>query len=162
FEEVAYLLWKGDLPNQAELNGFQQELAANRAVPDGLLALLRGFPPDALSMDALRTAISALGMMDPDTGDNSPEANLRKTLRLQPKVPPIAAAIERLSQGKEPIAPRQDLSLAGNFLYMLDGQDPEPLHTRTLDIDFILHADHELNASTFAARVTVGTLADLY
>jgi citrate synthase len=162
YEEVVYLLWKGRLPNLSELKDFKRQIAANSALPDDLLTLLRGFPKEALSMDALRTAASALGMYDPDTGDNTPEANQRKALRLQAKAPTIVAAIERLSQGKEPIAPREDLSLAGNFLYMLHGKDPDPLYTKTLDIDYILHADHELNASTFAARVTVATHADLY
>ncbi len=162
FEEVVFLLWQAKLPNKTELEAFQCQIAANSALPGEVLALLRGFPKSANSMDALRTGASALGMFDADSGDNSPEANLRKALRLQARMPTLVAAIERLSQGKEPIAPREDLSMAGNFLYMLNGQDPDPLSTRTLDIDFILHADHELNASTFAARVTVAVQADLY
>ena len=131
-------------------------------LPADVMALLRGFPKTALSMDALRTAVSALGMYDPDTGDNSREANLRKAARLQAKLPTLVAAIERLSQGLEPVAPRRDLSLAANFLYMLHGKEADPLYVRTMDIDFILHADHEINASTFATRVTVATGADLY
>ncbi len=162
FEEVVYLLWQGRLPGPAELTAFRTELAANRTLPEGVLTLLRGFPRAAQSMDALRTAVSALGMFDPDTGDNSAAANLRKALRLQAQVPTAVAAIERLSQGLEPVTPRADLDLAANFLYMLYGQEADPLYVRTLDIDFILHADHEINASTFATRVTVATGADLY
>ena len=113
-------------------------------------------------MDALRTGVSALGMFDPDTGDNSEAANHRKALRLQAKIPTVVAAIERISKGQEPVTPRTDLGLAANFLYMLTGTEADPLYVRTMDIDFILHADHELNASTFATRVTVATGADIY
>jgi citrate synthase len=162
FEEVVYLLWYGHLPSQAELSEFHAALTANRALPDEVIALLRQFPRTALSMDALRTAVSALGMFDPDTGNNTREANLRKATRLQAQLPTLVAAIERLSQGLEPISPRGDLSLAADFLYMLHGKEADPLYVRTMDIDFILHADHEINASTFATRVTVATGADLY
>ena len=162
FEEVVYLLWYGKLPTLAELNRFSEELAEQRDLPADVLALLRGFPKGAQSMDALRTAVSALGMFDPDTGDNSREANLRKSARLQAQIATAVAAIERLSQGLEPVQPRRDLSLAANFLYMLHGEEADPLYTRTIDIDFILHADHEINASTFATRVTVATGADIY
>ena len=162
FEETVYLLWRGELPTQAQLTQFRAELAAEYAIPESVMALLRGFPKTANSMDALRTGVSALGMFDPDAGDNSREANLRKSLRLQAKMPTLVAAIERLSQGLEPIAPRRDLSIAANFLFMLSGEEADPLYVRTIDIDFILHADHEANASTFATRVTVSTGADLY
>src|SRR5689334_14747978 len=103
FEEVVYLLWYGNLPTRAELDDFKARLVANRALPDGIMALLRGFPKNALSMDALRTAVSALGMFDPDTGDNSRAADLRKACRIQAQIPTLVAAIERLSQGLEPI-----------------------------------------------------------
>ncbi len=162
FEEVVFLLWKGTLPTASELAAFKSELAAEYSLPAGVLAILRDFPHNAISMDALRTGISALGMYDSDTGDNSEAANQRKSLRLQAKIPTIVAAIERLSQGLEPVAPRTDLGLAANFLYMLTGKEADPLYVRTIDIDFILHADHELNASTFATRVTVATSADIY
>ena len=162
FEETVYLLWRGELPTQAQLAQFRAELAAQYALPEEVLTLARGFPETANSMDALRTGVSALGMFDPDAGNQSAEANLRKSLRLQAKIPTLAAAIQRLSQGFEPIAPRSDLGLAANFLYMLSGEEADPLYVRTLDIDFILHADHEANASTFATRVTVSTGADLY
>jgi citrate synthase len=162
FEEVVFLLWNGTLPNQSELAAFKSELAAEYALPDGMTAILRQFPNSAVAMDALRTGVSALGMFDPDTGDNSEPANHRKSLRLQAKIPTVVAAVERLSNGLEPVAPRTDLGLAANFLYMLTGTEADPLYVRTMDIDFILHADHELNASTFATRVTVATGADIY
>lgn len=162
FEEVVYLLWNGKLPSQAEYHAFRADIAANSHIPEGLMPILRSIPASANSMDALRTAISGLGMFDPDHGDNTEPANRRKALRLQAAVGTIVAAIERLQQGLEPIAPCKDLGLAANFLYMLTGKDPEPLYTETINKDFILHADHELNASTFATRVTVATQADLY
>jgi citrate synthase len=162
FEEVVYLLWNGDLPNRDALAKFRAELAREYALPEDVLHLLRRLPNDGIAMDAVRTGISALGMYDPDTGDNSEPANRRKALRLQAKIPTIVAAIERLRQGLDPVAPRGDLGLAANFLYMLNGKEADPLYVRTVDIDFILHADHELNASTFATRVTVATGADIY
>ncbi len=162
FEEVVYLLLYGNLPTQAELVEFNGRLLQERALSPEMIALLRTFPTESQSMDALRTAVSALGMWDPDAGNQTHAANLRKSERLIAKMPTIVAAIERLHEGKDPVAPRSDLNLAGNFLYMLRGTEPDPLYARTLDIDFILHADHEINASTFATRVTVATGADLY
>ncbi len=162
FEEVVYLLWNGDLPSKTQLSAFSAELAENRALPSTVLNIIREFPEDVSSMDALRTAMSAVGMIDPDQGDNSSEANMRKAVRMQSIIPTVVAAIERLSQGLEPVAPRIDLGLAENFLFMLTGKDADPLYIKTLDNDFILHADHELNASTFATRVTVATQADIY
>ena len=162
FEEVVYLLWNGALPTATQLAAFRSELAAHYTLPEGVLNLIRGFPPEANSMDALRTAVSALGMFDPENRDHSEAANKRKALRAQAAMGTVVAAIERLSQGKAPISPRLDLGLAANFLYMLGGEEADPLYVRTLDIDFILHADHEANASTFSTRVTVATGADLY
>lgn len=162
FEEVVYLLWNGDLPNRSQLAAFKTELAREYALPDGVLQLLSRLPAEGIAMDALRTGISALGMYDPDTGDNSESANRRKALRIQAKIPTVVAAIERFRQRLDAVEPRQDLGLAANFLYMLHGKEADPLYVRTIDIDFILHADHELNASTFATRVTVATGADIY
>ncbi len=162
FEEVVYLLLYGNLPSAAQLSEFNARLARERTLSPEVIALLRGVPAAAQSMDALRTAVSSLGMWDPDAGNQSHEANLRKSERLIAKMPTLVAAIERIRDGNEPVAPRTDLNLAGNFLYMLRGTEPDPLYARTLDIDFILHADHEINASTFATRVTVATGADLY
>jgi len=162
FEEVVYLLWYGKFPNVAEYAAFKQQIAENAALPEGVFPILKSIPATANSMDALRTVVSALGMFDPDQGDNSPAANLRKALRLQARVVTAVAAIERHQQGLEPIPPCPNLGLAENFLTMLWGKDPDPLYVETIDKDLILHADHELNASTFAARVTVATQADLY
>lgn len=162
FEEVAYLLWHGRLPNRAELTELEESLRSQAALPEPVLALLRSFPTSAKPMDVLRTTVSALGMWDPDGNDNSLEANQRKAIRLTAQIPTITTTFNRLRNGQEPIAPRTDLSVAGNFLYTLTGQEPTPVATRTLDMALVLHADHEFNASTFSARVTIATLTDMY
>src|SRR5262245_55389971 len=162
FEEFVYLLWHGRLPKRGELDELNAALAANRSIPAGLIALLKAFPRDAVPMDALRTAISALVFYDPERDDNSIEAASRKALRLTAKFGTVVAAIDRIRKGKEPLDPKPGLSTAANFLYMLNGEEPMDVEARALDIALILHADHEFNASTFAARVTVATLADLY
>jgi citrate synthase len=138
------------------------ELATNRALPPAVLRMLAEFPRTAVPMEVLRTAVSLLSMYDPDDADNSREANVRKATRLVAQTPTIVAAIEALRKGREPLAPRPDLSLAANFLYMLFGEEQDQAAVRTMDVALILHADHELNASTFAARVTAATLADMY
>ena len=162
FEEVVYLLWNGRLPNKVELEALNQELVSHRGIPAAVIGLIKAFPKDAVPMDALRTAVSALSFYDPDHGDNSPEACRRKAIRLTAQVATIVAAIDRIRNGREPLDPKPGLSHAANFLYMLNGRDPLDVETRAFDIALILHADHEFNASTFAARVTAGTLADLY
>ncbi len=162
FEEVVYLLWNGRLPNRIELEALNQELVSHRGIPAAVIGLIKAFPKDAVPMDALRTAVSALSFYDPDHGDNSPEACRRKAIRLTAQVATIVAAIDRVRNGREPLDPKPGLSHAANFLYMLNGRDPLDVETRAFDIALILHADHEFNASTFAARVTAGTLADLY
>ncbi|MBI3909534.1 MAG: citrate synthase [Armatimonadetes bacterium] len=162
FEEVVYLLWYGELPTRSQLENLKQQLAAERALPPGVEAMLRGFPRTARPMDVLRTAVSALGIWDPDTGDNSPAANERKAVRLTARIPTLIAAFHALRRGRPPVAPRTDLSLAAHCLYLLHGEEPTPTAARSFDIALILHADHEFNASTFAARVTVGTLSDMY
>jgi citrate synthase len=162
FEEVVFLLWNGRLPRQDELDGLKRDLHANAAVPEAVLNLIRQFPAGAQPMDVLRTAVSALGMWDPDSKDDSIDANRRKALRLTAQIPTLVAAMHRLAHGREPLAPRDDLDIAGNFLYMLSGETPSSVAARTFDIALILHADHELNASTFSARVTIATLADMY
>jgi len=162
FEETIYLLWHGRLPNRAELQGLMDELSANAALPAELLAQMRTYPPGANSMAALRSAVSALALYDEEANDMSPEANLRKAVKLQAKLPTIVAAFARIREGKEPIQPKSGVSIAHNFLYMLKGQDPDEVAVRALDKALVLHADHELNASTFAARVTVATLSDIY
>ena len=162
FEEVAYLLWHGDLPTKDQLDRLNLDLAAARALPEPVMALMKAFPTDALPMDVLRTAVSALGVYDPDSRDNSAEANLRKSVRLTAQIGTVVAAAERLRTGKPPVPPDRDLSHAANFLYMLWGKKADADSVRALDIALVLHADHELNASTFAARVTAATLADMH
>ena len=162
FEEVAYLLWHGDLPTKDQLDGLNLDLAAARALPEPVMELMKAFPRDALPMDVLRTAVSALGVYDPEGRDNSAEANVRKSVRLTAQMGTVVAAAERLRTGKPPVPPDRDLSHAANFLYMLWGKKADADSVRALDIALVLHADHELNASTFAARVTAATLADMH
>jgi citrate synthase len=162
FEEVAYLLWHGDLPTRAQLDVLKKELAAARTLPAPVLGLLRSFPRDVLPMDALRTAVSMLGIYDPESRDNSQAANLRKAVRLTAQTATVVAAIGRCREGKDPVAPDASLSHAANFLHMLWGRSPDDTSVKTIEIALILHADHELNASTFAARVTAATLADMH
>jgi citrate synthase len=162
FEEVVYLLWHGRLPKREELDGFRRSLAENQTVPAEVLELIRRIPRDAEPMDALRTAVSALGFYDPQSRDLSREGALRAATKLTAQFPSIVAAIERVRKGQEPIAPKAGLSVASNFLYMLRGEEPSEREARIMDVCLILHADHELNASTFTARVVAGTLADMY
>ena len=162
FEETVYLLWHGALPSRKELERFQKELAAHRRLPGKVVTFLRGCPRKADPMDVVRTAVSALGMLDPEGADASREANLRRAARIQAQVPTVVAAWARLRRGRAPVTPSPRLGLGANFLYMLLGRKPSPLAARAMDTALILHADHELNASTFAARVTVATLSDMY
>jgi citrate synthase len=162
FEEVIYLLWFGKLPNQAELADLSEKLRHNAEIPAPLEQLLLTLPKEAQAMDTLRSAVSIVSAYDPDVADMSREANLRKAIRLTAQFPTIVAAIGRIKQGLQPIAPRHDLSVAANFLYMLNNEVPDDIATRALDIALVLHADHELNASTFAARETASTLSDLH
>jgi citrate synthase len=162
FEETVYLLWHGRLPTRPELEELRRGLAQNRALPAEVLRMLAEFPKGTVPMETLRTAVSLLSMYDPDDADNSRESNVRKATRLVAQTPTIVAAIQAIREGREPTAPREDLSLAANFLYMLFGQEQSETAVHTMDVALILHADHELNASTFAARVTAATLADIY
>ena len=164
FEEVIYLLWQGHLPTRKELDAHQKALSAtaNRRLPPKLVAMLRLFPKKTTPMEILRTGVSALSAFDPDAEDNSREATLRKSVRLTAQMPTLVAAWERIRRGKAPVAPNPRLNLAANFLYMVNGKTPTPLAAKTFDVALILHADHEFNASTFAARVTAGTLSDLH
>ncbi len=164
FEEVVYLLWHGRLPNRKELDAHVKALSstASRRLPSKLLTMLKLLPKRTTPMEVLRTGVSALSAFDPDTDDNSREATLRKAVRLTAQMPTLVAAWERIRRGKAPIAPNARLSPAGNFLYMMSGKRPTPLATKTFDVALILHADHEFNASTFAARVTAATLSDLH
>ena len=162
FEEVIYLLWFGALPTQAELAKLKADLAAQRAVPAPIFDLMRQLPKSHHPMDVLRTAVSAMAFYDTDTWDNSPEANLRKAIKLTARMATLVAAIDRQRKDLPIVAPRTDLSHAANFLYMLTGQVPDDVSERTFDVALILHADHEFNASTFTARQIVSTLADIY
>ncbi len=161
FEEVCHLLWHGRLPTRAELGELQSQLAAARPLPDGILRLLRQLPPSD-PMDTLRTLASALAHYDRDAPDNSPAASYRKTVRLTAQMASLVAAIGRVEANQGPIEPDPVMGHAANFLYMLTGQRPDPLAVRAFDCALILHADHELNASTFAARVTAATLSDVH
>src|SRR5881409_440273 len=164
FEEVVYLLWYGALPTKKEYDAFYKTLSATatRKLPPKLVALLRGLPKKTTPMEVLRTGVSALSAFDPDATDNSREATARKAVRLTAQMPTLVAAWERIRRGKPLVAPSPRLSLAANFLAMLRGSTPTPLEVKTFDVALILHADHEFNASTFAARVTAATMSDLH
>ena len=161
FEEVCYLLWHGRLPNRAELGDLQSQLAASRPLSEPILRLMKQLPASD-GMDTLRTLASALGQYDPEANDNTPQANYRKAVRLTAQLGSLVATYGRLQAGGGPIQPDPALGHAANFLYMLKGERPGALPTHAFDIALILHADHELNASTFAARVAAATLTDLY
>ena len=164
FEEVTYLLWQGRLPSRKELDVHVKALssAANRKLPPKLIAMLKALPKKTTPMEVLRTGVSALSAFDPDAADNSREATLRKALRLTAQLPTLVAAWERIRRGKAPVSPNPKLNLAANFLYMMSGKKPTELAAKTFDVALILHADHEFNASTFAARVTAATLSDVH
>ena len=162
FEEVAYLLLYGELPNAEQLDEFRKRLEAASNVPTPIIEALRHFPATALPMDVLRSGASMLAHWDPEIGDNSHDANIRKAERLLAQLPIIMAAHHRLKQGKEPVAPEAGRSLASNCLNMLFRADPSPGHVKAMDVSLILYAEHEYNASTFTARVVVSTLADLH
>jgi len=161
FEEVCYLLWHRRLPTRAELGDLQSELVAARVLPEAVLRLMRTLPAGN-TMDALRTLTSALGHYDPAASDNSAQANGRKAVRLTAQISSLVAALGRMNKGAGPIQPDPVLGHAANFLYMLTGERPRGLATRAFDVALILHADHELNASTFAARVAAATLTDIH
>ena len=163
FEEVIYLLWHQRLPKADELAELKQQLADNMAVPQGVLDQFKMYPIDQVHpMAALRTAVSSLGLYDEKAEDMSEEANYEKAIKLQAKVATIVTAFSRIRKGLEPIAPKPELGYAANFLYMLNGEEPEAIAIEAFDKALVLHADHELNASTFTARVCVATLSDIY
>ena len=162
FEEVVYLLWHGALPTRKELDAHVKVLIRVRKLPPRLIRVLRALPPKTTPMEVLRTGVSALSAFDPDAADSSREATLRKAIRLTAQIPTLVAAWERIRRGKAPVAPNPRLNHAANFLYMMSGKRATPLAVQTFDVALILHADHEFNASTFAARVTAATLSDLH
>jgi len=161
FEEVIFLLWNGWLPKQLELDELKKSLAAERELPAPVVEFLRGVPKSN-PMDVLRTAVSMLSLYDPEAADMSADANHRKAVRLMSKTPTIVTTFDRLRGGKPAIAGDPKLGFAANFLYTLTGNRPDDVMERAFDVAMTLHADHELNASTFAARVTAATLSDIY
>jgi citrate synthase len=162
FEETCYLLWFGRLPNRSELKGLQERLARERQLDPAIIQFLRTVPEGALPMDVLRTAVSALAFYDADEKNNDHDANVRKSIRLTSQIAMIVAAYDRIRKGRPVVEADRSLSHAANFLLQLNGERPSDTAARALDIALILHADHELNASTFAARVTAATLADMH
>jgi citrate synthase len=162
FEETCYLLWFGKLPTSSELKDLQGRLAQERHLDPGIIHLVQSAPKGALPMDVLRTAVSALAYYDADEKSNDHEANIRKAIRLTSQIAMIVAAYDRIRKGKPVVEADRSLSHSANFLLQLNGEKPSSTAERALDIALILHADHELNASTFAARVTAATLADMH
>ncbi|MDI6857352.1 MAG: citrate synthase [Dehalococcoidia bacterium] len=161
YEETAYLVLKGELPSRQELDQFKSELAAHRAVEPGIIEMMKAYPKNAHPMSALQTSIASMALFYPRTVDDE-EVNHQACCRLIAQVPTLVAAFHNIRQGKEPVAPREDLSCSANFLYMLHGEAPPPLVERTFDVCLILHVEHTVNASTFTAMVTSSTLADPY
>src|SRR5246127_3202635 len=162
FEETCYLLWFGRLPKRNELRELRERLAEERKLDASIINLLRVAPKHALPMDVLRTAVSALSFYDPEFQKNDHDANVHKAIPLTSQIAMIVAAYDRIRKGKDVVEPDRNLSHAANFLLMLNGTEPSRTAERALDIALILHADHELNASTFAARVTAATLSDMH
>ena len=166
FEEVVFLLWNGRLPKRAELDELKQNLAASYALPWQIVELIKGMyarvPADAEPMDALRTVVSALALFDEESRDLSREATIKVATRLTARFPTIVAAMDRARNDLDPVNPNPNLNIATNFLYMLKGEMPDEFDAHVMDVALILQADHELNASTFTARVVAGTLADMY
>lgn len=163
FEEVVYLLWNERLPNQAELDALCAEFRAHYAIPAEIVEMMKAFPKDAEPMDVLRTTVSALAFFDKESAHKTDrDSAVKASIKLTAQFPALVAAWERIRQGKDVVAPLPDQSIAYNFMYQLKGETPDAEEVHMMDICLILHADHELNASTFATRVASGTLADVY
>src|ERR1041384_6727058 len=162
FEETCFLLWYNRLPKADELKDLRQKLAAERNLDPEIISFLRNAPKDVAPMDVLRTAVSALSFYDPDNKKDDHDANVRKAIRLTSQIAMIVAAYDRIRKGKDIVKSDPSLSHAANFLLLLNGEKPSKTAERAFDIALILHADHELNASTFAARVTAATLSDMH
>ena len=161
FEEIVYLLLYGELPTKSQLEEVDATLRESRSLPPEALKILE-LVKDSHPMDALRTGVSALGGFDPECDDNSVEATRRKGIRITAQVPTLVTAHNRIRQGLDPIAPDKDLNHAGNFLYMLFGEKPQEEEMKLMDVDFIIHAEHGSNASSFAARMAASTVSDLH
>ena len=163
FEEVVYLLWFGRLPVESELETLKKELGANRAIPEEVIEMMKGFPREAAPMEVLRTVTSMLSMYDPDANNNDRDANIRKATRLTGQLPTIVAYWDCIRNGRDVVPPKPEHSTAASFLYLLHaGKEPDEVSVRSLDIALILHAEHGFNASTFAARVAAGTETDMH
>ena len=162
FEELTYLLFYGNLPNQSEFSEHKNLIYSNREVDDKIINLIREFPSNSNTMDFLRTVVSYLSIFDPDKDNHSPQANLNKSIRLLAQMPTVLSYYHRLRNNLEIIHPDDNLDFASNFLYMISGNHPDKLSSQCLDKCLILHADHGFNASTFSARVTVSTLSDIH
>jgi citrate synthase len=162
FEEVAFLLWNKRLPRRAELDDLKRAIGEAYAVPKPIIDLLRQIPREADPIDVLRTAVSALEFYDPEARDISREVSLKTSIKLTAQFPTLVAAAERIRRGLDPVEPLPDENIATNFLYMLKGEKPSEHDAHVFDVCLVLHADHELNASTFTARVVAGTLANIY
>ena len=163
FEEVVYLLWFGRLPVRAELETLMKELGSSRSLPGEVIKFMKEFPKEAVPMEVLRTVASMLSMYDPDANDSSREANIRKATRLTAQLPTVVAYWDCIRNGRECVEPKPEHSTAASFLYLLHaGKEPDEVSVRSLDIALILHAEHGLNASTFAARVATATLTDMH
>jgi citrate synthase len=162
YEEVVHLLQWNHLPNRKELAELKAILAADRELPQGVIDILRIVPRNTPPMDVIRTAVSALGCFDPQRDDHSYDDERRKAMQLIARIPIITAYFHRIRQGKEVLAPKPELGEAANFLYLMDGEEPSAEKANTLDLCYVLHADHGMNASTFSARVTIATLSDMY
>ncbi len=162
YEEVVHLLWNGELPTRTQLETITRQLAANRALDDNVLASMRTYPRTTHPLEAIRTAVSVAGMYDPDSRANTDEANKRKAVRLTAQIPTMVGTVNRLRGGQEPVRPRAEGSTAASFLTVMMGKEPSPVAARTMDMILVLHAEHELNASTFAARISAATFSDLH
>jgi citrate synthase len=162
YEEVIYLLHYNHLPDRKELDELKATLVADRELPQGVIDLLRGVPKDTPPMDIIRTAVSALGCFDPERDDASQDGQRRKAMKLIARIPIITASFHRIRQGKELLVSDPRLGEAANFLYLISGEKPSEEATATLDMCYVVHADHGMNASTFSARVTIATLSDMY
>jgi 2-methylcitrate synthase/citrate synthase II len=162
YDEVAYLILHGELPSEEQITQFRRQLSNGAMVPEQIISSIKGIPKDAPTMDVLRTGCSMLAHWDPETNQNSHEANVRKATRLLAQLPVVVAARHRLSQGKAPVAADKSLSFSANLLWMLKGEKPTERQVKAMDVSLILYAEHEFNASTFAARCVVSTLSDLH